>query len=102
MFGTSGVLAPLKPESPPKCRTTETQVINKFPIRIIVKMTVNKLNVSPLGSVSHTQQTLPGEIRRSGPDVQVIGEIPVAVARVNSATGPDNDVPEFLSLGNAA
>jgi len=90
------VSTPSELESPPKYRAAETHVINKFPIRIIVKMTVSKLNFFPLGSVSHTQKTLPGEIRGSGPDVQIIGEKPVAVFYVNSATCTDNAIRLIL------
>ena len=58
------VTTKLKPERDPQCGTTETHIFKKLiPARVIKKMTVGKLDVTPFEGVGHAQEALPGEIR---------------------------------------
>ena len=61
---------------------------------VINKMMIGCQYIAPLEAISHTSDSLPGEIRITCTDVEVIGDVPILVEVIRSFDANDG-IPEI-------
>src|SRR3954449_5756771 len=92
----------LKPKRNPQRGSAEAHILNQLVALLVIgKVPIRQLDVPPAQAVTDPEQRLPGQFRRAGSRVEVVGYRPVALAQLHAAADADDCVHHIFALRDA-